>query len=32
MKPLFPGQKEEDELIRIFKIVGTPTNENWPGH
>jgi serine/threonine protein kinase len=32
MKPLFPGQKEEDELIKIFKVVGTPTNESWPGH
>lgn len=32
MKPLFPGQKEEDQLVRIFKVVGTPTNENWPGH
>jgi hypothetical protein len=25
MKPLFPGQKEGDELKRIFKVVGTPT-------
>lgn len=32
MKPLFPGQKEEDELVRIFKVVGTPNNETWPGH
>jgi cyclin-dependent kinase len=31
MRPLFPGQKEGDELKRIFKVVGTPKNENWPG-
>jgi hypothetical protein len=26
MRPLFPGQKEGDELKRIFKVVGTPNN------
>lgn len=31
MKPLFPGQKEEDELHKIFKVVGTPTPAVWPG-
>ncbi len=31
MKPLFPGQKEEDQLHKIFKVVGTPTPETWPG-
>lgn len=31
MKPLFPGQKEGDELKRIFKVVGTPNSDNWPG-
>ena len=31
MRPLFPGQKEGDELKRIFKAVGTPNNQNWPG-
>lgn len=30
MKALFPGQKEEDELVKIFKVVGTPTKESWP--
>lgn len=25
MRPLFPGQKEGDELKRIFKVVGTPS-------
>lgn len=31
MRPLFPGQKEEDELVRIFKVIGTPTEATWPG-
>ncbi|XP_065213655.1 cyclin-dependent kinase 6 [Planococcus citri] len=29
-KPLFPGSSEVDQLDRIFQIVGTPSNENWP--
>ncbi|XP_031562569.1 cyclin-dependent-like kinase 5 [Actinia tenebrosa] len=29
-RPLFPGNDIEDELRRIFKILGTPTNESWP--
>lgn len=31
MRPLFPGQKEGDELKRIFKVLGTPNNQVWPG-
>ena len=31
MRPLFPGQKEEDELNRIFEILGTPNSQSWPG-
>ena len=31
MRPLFPGQKEGDELKRIFKVVGTPSPQTWPG-
>lgn len=31
MKPLFPGQKDEDELQKIFKVVGTPNLAKWPG-
>lgn len=31
LRPLFPGQKEEDELIRIFKVFGTPNETTWPG-
>ncbi|KAK3750411.1 hypothetical protein QZH41_016972 [Actinostola sp. cb2023] len=29
-RPLFPGNDIDDELRRIFKILGTPTNETWP--
>nr|AIW39761.1 putative cell division control protein 2-like protein 2 [Saccharum spontaneum] len=30
-KPLFPGDSEIDELFKIFRILGTPTEETWPG-
>jgi len=30
-RPLFPGSTVEDELHLIFKVLGTPTEENWPG-
>jgi serine/threonine protein kinase len=30
-RPLFPGDSEIDELQRIFRILGTPTEETWPG-
>eukprot|EP01122_Echinamoeba_exundans_P008133 TRINITY_DN2640_c0_g1_i2.p1 TRINITY_DN2640_c0_g1~~TRINITY_DN2640_c0_g1_i2.p1 ORF type:complete len:218 (-),score=38.59 TRINITY_DN2640_c0_g1_i2:89-742(-) len=30
-KPLFPGQNELDELRLIFKAMGTPTEQSWPG-
>eukprot|EP01112_Ceratiomyxa_fruticulosa_P012184 TRINITY_DN3365_c0_g1_i2.p1 TRINITY_DN3365_c0_g1~~TRINITY_DN3365_c0_g1_i2.p1 ORF type:complete len:297 (-),score=27.03 TRINITY_DN3365_c0_g1_i2:261-1151(-) len=29
-RPLFPGSGTADQLIRIFKIMGTPTEETWP--
>lgn len=29
-KPLFPGSSEQDELVRIFKLLGTPTVDIWP--
>jgi len=29
-KPLFPGRSTEDQLIKIFKIMGTPTSEDFP--
>ncbi|XP_049920123.1 cyclin-dependent kinase 16-like isoform X6 [Epinephelus moara] len=30
-RPLFPGSTVEDELHLIFRILGTPTEETWPG-
>lgn len=28
--PLFPGVSEADQLMRIFRILGTPNSKNWP--
>ena len=28
---LFPGDCELQQLLHIFKLFGTPTEENWPG-
>jgi len=30
-QPLFPGNSEIDELFQIFKALGTPTEDLWPG-
>merc|ERR1712013_258599 len=30
-RPLFPGSTVEDELHLIFKVLGTPNEDNWPG-
>lgn len=30
-KPLFPGDSEIDEIFKIFRILGTPTEAEWPG-
>lgn len=30
-RPLFPGSSVKDQLLKIFKILGTPTEETWPG-
>ena len=30
-KPLFPGDSEIDQIFRIFRILGTPKEENWQG-
>jgi cyclin-dependent kinase len=30
-RPLFPGSSIGDQLLRIFKVFGTPTEETWPG-
>jgi len=29
-KPLFPGDSEIDELFKIFRVLGTPTEATWP--
>ncbi|OZJ03112.1 Cyclin-dependent kinase 5 [Bifiguratus adelaidae] len=29
-RPLFPGSSISDQLQRIFKILGTPTEDTWP--
>jgi len=30
-RPLFPGDSEIDELFRIFRTLGTPDEQMWPG-
>ena len=30
-RPLFPGNDADDELKRIFKLLGTPCEDSWPG-
>ncbi|KIW49911.1 cyclin-dependent kinase 1 [Exophiala xenobiotica] len=30
-KPLFPGDSEIDEIFKIFKLLGTPDENTWPG-
>ncbi|XP_026758093.2 cyclin-dependent kinase 11B [Galleria mellonella] len=32
MNPLFPGKSEIDQLNRIFKDLGTPSEALWPGY
>ncbi|KAG4427288.1 Cell division control protein 2 [Cadophora sp. M221] len=29
-KPLFPGDSEMNEIFKIFKLLGTPTEAEWP--
>lgn len=30
-KPLFPGTTNEDQLQKIFRLMGTPSERSWPG-
>lgn len=30
-KALFPGDSEIDQLFRIFRTLGTPSEATWPG-
>lgn len=29
-KPLFTGKSENDQIIKIFKIMGTPNDKVYP--
>ncbi|KAL1518247.1 hypothetical protein ABEB36_001896 [Hypothenemus hampei] len=29
--PLFPGESDLDQLTKIFGVLGSPTEETWPG-
>jgi negative regulator of PHO system len=30
-RPLFPGTTNEDQLLKIFRLMGTPSEQSWPG-
>ncbi|KAI1810475.1 kinase-like domain-containing protein [Poronia punctata] len=30
-KPLFPGDSEIDQIFKTFRLLGTPTEKDWPG-
>lgn len=30
-RPLFPGSSNDDQLQKIFKLMGTPNESTWPG-
>ncbi|PGH31258.1 CMGC/CDK protein kinase [[Emmonsia] crescens] len=30
-RPLFPGSTNEDQLQKIFRLMGTPSERSWPG-
>ncbi len=29
--PLFPGEGEMDQLNKIFRVIGAPSEDRWPG-
>jgi len=31
-RPLFDGDSEIDTIFRIFKLLGSPDEDRWPGH
>ena len=31
LRPLFPGGAQIDQLFRVFRELGTPNEEIWPG-
>ncbi|XP_042911971.1 cyclin-dependent kinase 4 [Parasteatoda tepidariorum] len=30
LKPLFPGENDADQLAKIFEVIGTPPEAEWP--
>ncbi|KTW26490.1 serine/threonine-protein kinase pef1 [Pneumocystis jirovecii RU7] len=30
-RPLFPGSNNDDQLLKIFRLMGTPNEHTWPG-
>lgn len=30
-RPLFPGNNNDDQLLKIFRLMGTPNERTWPG-
>jgi len=30
-RPLFDGDSEQDQIKKIFRILGTPNEDIWPG-
>ncbi len=30
-RPLFSGDSEIDQILRIFRVLGTPSEATWPG-
>jgi cell division cycle 2-like len=30
-EPIFPGEGEMDQINKIFRVVGIPSEERWPG-
>jgi serine/threonine protein kinase len=30
-RPIFPGDSDTDAMMRIFRVLGKPTEEKWPG-
>lgn len=32
-RPLFPGQNEADQLLKVFSVLGSPSKSDWAdGH
>nr|CAD2198881.1 unnamed protein product [Meloidogyne enterolobii] len=29
--PIFPGESDLDQLVKIYNVLGMPTEETWPG-